>query len=97
MFANGLARGLILALCITSVLLTGCESNRERKLLNSNPAAIYKVAHERMESGDYKSAIKLMEALTARGYRAGGAMIRMKRGEHPDYDRTGTYYCDNWL
>ncbi|HTB67610.1 MAG TPA: outer membrane protein assembly factor BamD [Steroidobacteraceae bacterium] len=63
---HGLARGLILALCITSVLLTGCESSRERKLLNSNPAAIYKVAHARMESGDYKSAIKLMEALTAR-------------------------------
>jgi predicted N-acetyltransferase YhbS len=38
-----------------------------------------------------------MDALTARGYRAGGAMIRMKRGENPDYDRTGTYYCDNWL
>jgi outer membrane protein assembly factor BamD len=64
--ANPVARGLILALCITSVLLTGCESSRERKLLNSNPAAIYKVAHERMEDGDYKSAIKLMEALTAR-------------------------------
>ena len=63
---HGLARSLILALCITSVLLTGCESSRERKLLNSNPAAIYKVAHVRMESGDYKSAIKLMEALTAR-------------------------------
>jgi outer membrane protein assembly factor BamD len=63
---HGLARGLILALCITSVLLTGCASSRERKLLNSNPAAIYKVAHARMESGDYKSAIKLMEALTAR-------------------------------
>ncbi len=61
-----MARGLILALCISSVLLTGCESARERKLLNSNPAAIYKVAHDRMESGDYKSAIKLMEALTAR-------------------------------
>jgi len=66
MTANGLARGLILALCISSVLLTGCESSRERKLLNSNPAAIYKVAHDRMESGDYKSAIKLMESLTAR-------------------------------
>ena len=38
-----------------------------------------------------------MDALTARGYRAGGAMIRMKCGENPDYDRTGTYYCDNWL
>jgi outer membrane protein assembly factor BamD len=66
MSANGLARGLILALCITSVLLTGCESGRERKLLNSNPAAIYKVAHDRMETGDYRSAIKLFEGLTAR-------------------------------
>jgi outer membrane protein assembly factor BamD len=66
MSANGPVRGLILALCITSVVLTGCESSRERKLLNSNPAAIYKVAHERMENTDYKSAIKLMEGLTAR-------------------------------
>ena len=64
--AKGLAGGLLITLCITSVLLTGCESSRERKLLNSNPASIYKVAHDRMESGDYKSAIKLMEALTAR-------------------------------
>jgi len=38
-----------------------------------------------------------MDALAARGYRAGGAMIRMKLGEHTGYDRTGTYYCDNWL
>jgi ribosomal protein S18 acetylase RimI-like enzyme len=38
-----------------------------------------------------------MDALVARGYRAGGAMLRMKRGEDLDYDRTGTYYCDNWL
>src|SRR5580698_9525634 len=66
MSANGLARGLLIALCITSVVLTGCESSRERKLLNSNPAAIYKVAHERMENGDYKSAVKLLEGLTAR-------------------------------
>jgi outer membrane protein assembly factor BamD len=64
--ANGLVRGLVLALCITSVLLSGCETSRERKLLNSNPAAIYKVAHDRMQSTDYKSAIKLLEGLTAR-------------------------------
>jgi predicted N-acetyltransferase YhbS len=38
-----------------------------------------------------------MDALTALGYRAGGAMIRMKCGENPDYDRTSTFYCDNWL
>ena len=38
-----------------------------------------------------------MDALTARGYRAGGAFIRMKCGENLDYDRTESYYCDNWL
>jgi predicted N-acetyltransferase YhbS len=38
-----------------------------------------------------------MDALAARGYGAGGAMIRMKRGEHPGYDHTETFYCDNWL
>jgi predicted N-acetyltransferase YhbS len=38
-----------------------------------------------------------MDALVARGYRAGGAMVRMKCGEHTDYDRTETFYCDNWL
>jgi hypothetical protein len=38
-----------------------------------------------------------MDALIARGYRAGGAMLRMKCGEDLDYDRTDTYYCDNWL
>jgi predicted N-acetyltransferase YhbS len=43
------------------------------------------------------SAWATMDALADRGYRAGGAMVRMKRGENPDYDRTGTYYCDNWL
>ncbi len=43
------------------------------------------------------SAWATMDALVARGYRAGGAMLRMKRGENLDYDRTGTYYCDNWL
>ncbi len=37
------------------------------------------------------------DALAARGYRAGGAMVRMKCGENTDYDRTATYYCDNWL
>ncbi len=63
---HGLARGLTLALCLTSALLTGCQSSSERRLLATNPAAIYKVAHDRMEGGDYRSAINLMEALMAR-------------------------------
>jgi predicted N-acetyltransferase YhbS len=43
------------------------------------------------------SAWATMDALAGHGYRAGGAMVRMKRGENLDYDRTGAYYCDNWL
>lgn len=35
--------------------------------------------------------------LAARGYRDMGAMLRMKRGEQPDYDHVELFYCDNWL
>lgn len=35
--------------------------------------------------------------LAARGYREMGAMLRMKRGERPDYDHADLFYCDNWL
>ncbi|MGH7698191.1 MAG: GNAT family N-acetyltransferase, partial [Candidatus Dormibacteria bacterium] len=38
-----------------------------------------------------------LDALEAMGYRSRGVMLRMKRGETPDYDRTEAYYCDNWL
>jgi predicted N-acetyltransferase YhbS len=43
------------------------------------------------------SAWATMDALAGRGYRAGAAMVRMKRGENLDYDRAPTFYCDNWL
>jgi GNAT superfamily N-acetyltransferase len=36
------------------------------------------------------------EALLERGYRPGGAALRMKRGERPDYDSGPAYYCDDW-
>jgi GNAT superfamily N-acetyltransferase len=35
--------------------------------------------------------------LAERGYRDMGAMLRMKRGERPDYDHADLLYCDNWL
>jgi GNAT superfamily N-acetyltransferase len=35
--------------------------------------------------------------LADRGYRDTGAMLRMKRGERPDYDHAELFYCDNWL
>jgi predicted N-acetyltransferase YhbS len=36
------------------------------------------------------------QALVDRGYRAGPAMLRMKAGEHLDYDRDA-WYLDDWL
>jgi hypothetical protein len=38
-----------------------------------------------------------MDALVKRGYRAGRAMVWMRRGESTGYDRTAAHYCDNWL
>jgi predicted N-acetyltransferase YhbS len=42
------------------------------------------------------TAITAFEALLARGYRAGGTMLRMKAGANLDYDRDA-WYCDDWL
>ena len=64
MSLSRLARSAVLALCITSVVLTAVPSANAS--CYSDPAALYKVAHEPMEGGDYKTAIKLMEGLTAR-------------------------------
>src|SRR5438105_3982390 len=36
------------------------------------------------------------QALVDRGYRAGPSMLRMKAGEHLDYDRDA-WYADDWL
>lgn len=38
-----------------------------------------------------------IDALTERGYQPPGLMMRMKAGENPDYDHTGSYYLDSWL
>jgi hypothetical protein len=43
------------------------------------------------------SCWRAYRALAARGYRDMGAMVRMKRGERPDYDHADLLYCDNWL
>lgn len=36
------------------------------------------------------------EALLERGYKPGGASLRMKRGKRADYDAGSFYYCDDW-
>ena len=60
-----LSRGLLVAFCISCTLLAGCHSAR-RKAEQNNPVAIYRLAHQRMLGGDYKSTVKLLETLTAR-------------------------------
>jgi predicted N-acetyltransferase YhbS len=42
------------------------------------------------------TALGAFDALRERGYRAGGAMLRMKSGEDLDYDRDA-WYADDWL
>lgn len=66
MTTTRLARGFILALCMSSVLLGGCASKTRRKEQQNNPVLIYNEAHKRMVSSDYKNAIKMLENLTAR-------------------------------
>lgn len=66
MTTTRLARGFILALCISSVLLGGCASKTRRKEQQNNPVLIYNEAHKRMMGNDYKNAIKMLEGLTAR-------------------------------
>ncbi len=43
------------------------------------------------------SAWRTFDRLVARGYRPGRVEIRMKLGEHPEYDRREFFYADNWL
>jgi outer membrane protein assembly factor BamD len=60
------SRGLLIAFCISCALLAGCRESRERKAQQNNPVAIYRLAHQRMLGGDFKSAVKMLESLTAR-------------------------------
>ena len=67
MTTTRLARGIILALCISSALLGGCAANKARKKeQQNNPVLIYTEAHKRMNNGDFRNAIKMLENLTAR-------------------------------
>ncbi|MGH9020881.1 MAG: GNAT family N-acetyltransferase [Acidimicrobiales bacterium] len=43
------------------------------------------------------SAWATSDALVGRGYRPGGAFVRMKSGDGVDYDRGDVFYLDNWL
>lgn len=56
-----------------------------------------------LEAGKTEIAVRLcgssrgpLETLPALGYRAGMAMVRMKRGTALDFDRDA-WYCDDWL
>ncbi len=67
MTTTRLARGFILALCMSSMVLGGCATHKARKKeQQNNPVLIYNEAHKRMVSSDYKNAIKMLEELTAR-------------------------------
>ena len=43
------------------------------------------------------SSWNIIDVLDRRGYQAEALTTRMKTGDDPDYDHTGSYYLDNWL
>lgn len=64
MFASGLLRGGVLALCLALAAVPACRTKRD--LDRSNPEILYKKARQALNSYDFENAIKTYEALTAR-------------------------------
>ncbi|MGB6452421.1 MAG: outer membrane protein assembly factor BamD [Steroidobacteraceae bacterium] len=65
MSASALARSMALVLCLFCFATTGCHTAAKKKM-QANPDLLYKAAHREMVNYNYKGAIKLYEALTAR-------------------------------
>ena len=59
------------------------------------------LSHKRGKTGlltrASSSSWNIIDVLDRRGYQAEGLTTRMKAGDDPDYDHTGSYYLDNWL
>jgi outer membrane protein assembly factor BamD (BamD/ComL family) len=70
MLLSGPVRGVLLALCVVLVTLSGCRTHREADK-HVTPEALYKKAHKSLESYDFNGAIKAYEQLTARFDRCG--------------------------
>jgi len=66
MSVSGVARGALLVLCVATLLAgtSGCRTHR--KLQQSSPEVLYKLARSRLAAYDYNAAVKAYEALTAR-------------------------------
>lgn len=66
MFASGLLRGAVLALCLILLAVPACRTHRGHKVDNSSPEILYRKAHESLNAQDFTTAIKVYEQLTAR-------------------------------
>jgi len=65
MFATVSARRAVLILLLACAFVGGCKTHPRNKPQPS-PEQLYKQAHKRLDSYDYKGAIKIYENLTAR-------------------------------
>ncbi len=63
--ASALARSTALVLCLFCFATTGCHT-AAKKRMQASPVLLYKEAHRELLAYNYKGAIKLYEALTAR-------------------------------
>jgi len=66
MFLPGPVRGIVVALCIVLLAVSGCRTHKEREDKKATPASLYKKAHKDLQSNDFSAAIKIYEQLTAR-------------------------------
>jgi outer membrane protein assembly factor BamD len=66
MFASGLLRSGVLALCIALLAVPACRTRHGRDYDKSSPEILYKKARQSLNSSDFANAIKGYEALTAR-------------------------------
>ncbi len=66
MSASVLARSAMLVLCLSCFATTGCHIFARKKRVEANPEILYQQAHRALLNYNYKGAIKIYEALTAR-------------------------------
>jgi GNAT superfamily N-acetyltransferase len=77
-------------------LVAARDRDRFDRLMQAVEAVARQHGKSRVATQVPGSAWATQEALVERGYRPGGASLRMKRGERTDYDAGDFFYCEDW-
>jgi len=77
--------------------LAAVSADSFRALLSAAEHVCREHGHERLFLRVPGASFLTVDALSARGYRAGQVMVRMKRGTNLDYDAAPVFCADSWL